>query len=163
MLTCDEYHMPTTLAEALALLQAAPDGSRLVAGATDILPWAREGRAGDVNLPAMIDLSRIEELQGYDIADGRVRLGANVVYQQFLTDEILRRHLPGMPYCSIWFADDQIREQATLAGNLVNASPAADGTPPTGTRTTTSRCRVARQTVDWLRPGLDRCQEGRSG
>ena len=130
MLTCDEYHMPTTLAEALALLQAAPDGSRLVAGATDILPWAREGRAGDVNLPAMIDLSRIEELQGYDVVEGRVRLGANVVYQEFLTDQALRRHLPGMPYCSIWFADDQIREQATLAGNLVNASPAADGTPP---------------------------------
>ncbi len=130
MLTCDEYHMPTTLAEALALLQAVPHGSRLVAGATDILPWAREGRAGDVNLPAMIDLSRIEELQGYEVAGGRVRLGANVVYQQFLTDKALRRHLPGMPYCSIWFADDQIREQATLAGNLVNASPAADGTPP---------------------------------
>lgn len=130
MLTCDEYHMPTTLSDALALLQAAPDGSRLVAGATDILPWAREGRAGDVNLPAMIDLSRIDELQGYDIVDGRVHLAANIVYQQFLTDRTLRRHLPSMPYCSIWFADDQIREQATLAGNLVNASPAADGTPP---------------------------------
>ncbi|MFV2035051.1 MAG: xanthine dehydrogenase family protein subunit M, partial [Halocynthiibacter sp.] len=35
-----------------------------------------------------------------------------------------------MPYCAIWFADDQIREQASLTGNLVNASPAADGTPP---------------------------------
>ena len=130
MLTCDEYHMPTTLAGALELLQAAPADSRLVAGATDILPWAREGRAGNVNLPAMIDLSRVEELHGYEITDGRVRLGANVVYQQFLTDPVLREHLPAMPYCSIWFADDQIREQATLAGNLVNASPAADGTPP---------------------------------
>jgi carbon-monoxide dehydrogenase medium subunit/xanthine dehydrogenase FAD-binding subunit len=122
--------MPTSLAEALALLQAAPEGSRLVAGATDILPWAREGRAGDVRLPAMIDLSKVAELQGYDITNGRVRMGANVVYQQFLTDDALRQHLPCMPYCSIWFADDQIREQATLAGNLVNASPAADGTPP---------------------------------
>jgi carbon-monoxide dehydrogenase medium subunit/xanthine dehydrogenase FAD-binding subunit len=35
-----------------------------------------------------------------------------------------------MPHCAVWFADDQIREQATLAGNIVNASPAADGTPP---------------------------------
>jgi xanthine dehydrogenase FAD-binding subunit len=34
-----------------------------------------------------------------------------------------------MPHVSVWFADDQIREQATLAGNIVNASPAADGTP----------------------------------
>ncbi len=130
MLTCDQYHMPTTLKEALELWQNAPEGSRLVAGATDILPWAREGRAGDVHLPAMIDLSRVEELNGYRIENCRVRLGANVVYQDFLTDENLREHLPCMPYCSIWFADDQIREQATLAGNVVNASPAADGTPP---------------------------------
>jgi carbon-monoxide dehydrogenase medium subunit/xanthine dehydrogenase FAD-binding subunit len=35
-----------------------------------------------------------------------------------------------MPRCAVWFADDQIREQATIGGNLVNASPAADGTPP---------------------------------
>lgn len=130
MLTCGHYHMPTSLEEALSLLASAPEGTRLVAGATDILPWAREGRAGDVHLPAMIDLSRVAELSGYKIEHGMVRLGANVVYQQFLEDEVLRRHLPCMPYCAIWFADDQIREQATLAGNIVNASPAADGTPP---------------------------------
>ncbi len=130
MLTCDQYLMPTSLAEALALWAGAPGGSRLVAGATDILPWAREGRAGDVHLPSMVDLSRVQELCGYRIEGGKVRLGANVVYQQFLEDETLRRHLPSMPYCAIWFADDQIRQQATLAGNIVNASPAADGTPP---------------------------------
>lgn len=129
MLTCDNYHRPTTLEEALHLLREAPEGSRLVAGATDILPYAREGRGGDVHLPAMIDVTRIEALSGYTIADGRVRLGANAVFQDFLTDTTLARHLPCMPFCSVWFADDQIREQATLAGNLVNASPAADGTP----------------------------------
>lgn len=130
MLTTDQYNMPTTLQEALSVWKAAPEGSRLVAGATDILPWAREGRAGDVHLPAMIDLSRVGELSGYEVANGRVRMGANIVYQQFLTDTELKEHLPCMPYCAIWFADDQIRQQATLAGNIVNASPAADGTPP---------------------------------
>ena len=53
-----------------------------------------------------------------------------LVLQTFLEDPVLREHLPAMPYCAIWFADDQIRRQATLVGNLVNASPAADGTPP---------------------------------
>ena len=130
MLFCDSYLMPTSLSEALSAWRSAPEGSRLVAGATDLLPWAREGRAGDVHLPQLVDVSRVAELDGHTIEDGRVRLGANVVYQAFLEDEVLRAHLPCMPFCSIWFADDQIRRQATLAGNIVNASPAADGTPP---------------------------------
>lgn len=129
MLTCDTYHMPTTLAEALRTWRDAVDGSRLVSGATDILPWAREGRAGDVHIPELIDVTRLSECEGHTFENGRVRLGANTVYQDFLTDGKLMRSLPCMPYCAIWFADDQIREQASLTGNLVNASPVADGTP----------------------------------
>lgn len=130
MLTCERYEMPETLAEALALWTGAPEGARLMAGATDILPWARDGRAGDVTLPMALDVSRVAELNGYERHGSRVRLGANVVWQDFLDDPQLAAWLPVMPYCSVWFADDQIRQQATLAGNLVNASPAADGTPP---------------------------------
>lgn len=129
MLTCDNYHLPTSLSEALAIWNNAQTGSRLVSGATDILPWAREGRAGDVHLPELIDVTRIAELDGYSFKNGRVRLGANTVYQDFLTDQTLMRSLPCMPFCAIWFADDQIREQASVTGNLVNASPVADGTP----------------------------------
>ena len=130
VLTCDHYLLPETLGEALVQWAGAPPGSRLIAGATDTLPWARQGRAGDVHVPHLIDITRIAELQDYEISDGRVRLGANLVFQRFLSDETLKTHLPCMPHCAIWFADDQIREQATLAGNIVNASPAADGTPP---------------------------------
>lgn len=130
MLNFERYEMPATLAEALALWSDAPEGARLIAGATDILPWAREGRAGDVTLPLGLDLSRVAELNGHERHGNRVRLGANVVWQDFLDNPELARWLPVMPYCSVWFADDQIRQQATLAGNLVNASPAADGTPP---------------------------------
>ena len=129
MLTCDTYHLPTNLQDALKLWSEAPQGSRLVSGATDILPWAREGRAGDVHIPSFIDVTRVAEFKGHSIAHGRVRLGANTVYQDFLTERVLKQLLPCMPYCAIWFADDQIREQATLAGNLANASPVADGTP----------------------------------
>ena len=129
MLTCDTYHLPTNLQDALKLWSEAPQGSRLVSGATDILPWAREGRAGDVHIPSFIDVTRVAEFKGHSIAHGRVRLGANTVYQDFLTERVLKQLLPCMPYCAIWFADDQIREQATLAGNLANGSPVADGTP----------------------------------
>ena len=54
-------------------------------------------------------------------------MGAGLVIQDFLSDRTLAAHLPCMPYCAVWFADDQIREQATLAGNIVNASPPCRG------------------------------------
>ncbi|WP_114965734.1 FAD binding domain-containing protein [Alkalilacustris brevis] len=130
MFTYDSYHMPLTLRDALEAVAKLPSGGRVIAGGTDIVPWAREGRAGDVHFPVLVDVSRVDEFQGYDLQGGRVRLNANVVYQDFLDDAVLRANLPCMPHCAIWFADDQIRQQATLAGNLVNASPAADGTPP---------------------------------
>jgi carbon-monoxide dehydrogenase medium subunit/xanthine dehydrogenase FAD-binding subunit len=129
MLLCDEYLMPGSLDEAFAMMARHAGAHRVVAGATDFLPWAREGRAGDVHQPVVIDISRVRELCGHTVQDGRVRLGANVTFADFLADHALRAQLPVMPFVSVWFADDQIREQATLAGNIVNASPAADGTP----------------------------------
>src|SRR5882757_9233300 len=101
----------------------------IVAGCTDTLPWAREGRAGDVEIPVLIDVSKIPELNERHIGDTRVRLGAATPIQRFLDDPALGCAMPAMPRCAVWFADDQIRAQATLGGNVVNASPAADATP----------------------------------
>lgn len=129
MLTCDDYLSPKTLDEAFDAMAAHAGRHRLVAGATDILPWAREGRAGDVHIPVLIDIAGIPELRVREVADGKVRLGAATCFQRFLDDPALTNALPAMPFCAVWFADDQIRESATIGGNLVNASPAADGTP----------------------------------
>lgn len=148
MLSCDEYLMPKSLEEAFDLLDGHGDGCRIVAGATDVLPWARDGRAGDVHYPAVIDVSRVAELSGVAVQDGRVRMGGNVTFQSFLGDPVLRDAVPIMRHVAVWFADDQIRELATLAGNIINASPAADGTPPmialNGTVTLESRRRGKR-------------------
>ena len=129
MLTCDEYLMPLSLDEAFTAMENNRGRYRLVAGATDILPWAREGRAGDVDIPVLIDLTKIPELRERSIDERRVRLGAATPIQRFLDDPELSRAMPCMPRCAVWFADDQIRESATIGGNLVNASPAADTTP----------------------------------
>jgi xanthine dehydrogenase FAD-binding subunit len=129
MLTCDEYMTPTTLAEAFAAMAAHRGRYRIVAGCTDTFPWAREGRAGDVDIPVLIDVSKIPELNELRVDEARVRLGAATPIQRFLDDAKLARALPCMPRCAVWFADDQIRAQATIGGNIVNASPAADGTP----------------------------------
>ncbi|HEY0441145.1 MAG TPA: FAD binding domain-containing protein [Xanthobacteraceae bacterium] len=130
MLMCDAYLMPRSLAEAFGAMAEHAGRFRLVAGATDILPWAREGRAGDVTIPVLIDVSRIPELRERGVTDNMVRLGAATPIQRFLDDRALAAALPSMPRCAVWFADDQIRETATIGGNLVNASPAADGVPP---------------------------------
>jgi len=130
MLTCDDYLVPETLDAALRLLDEQAGKARIVAGCTDLLPWAREGRAGDVHVPVLIDISKIGELQARHVEAGRVRLGAATPFQRFLDDPPMMTALPMMPRCAVWFADDQIREAATLGGNLVNASPAGDGFPP---------------------------------
>ena len=130
MLYCDQYHVPQTLEEAFNLIQTNKGNYKVLAGATDILPWAREGRGGDVNYKSVIDISKITDISEFQLQGDRISLGANVTMQQLLEDPFLRKHIPVMAKSAIWFADDQIREQATLGGNLVNASPAADATPP---------------------------------
>jgi len=129
MLICDEYLTPGSLDEAFTAMQRARGHFRIVAGATDTLPWAREGRAGDVEIPVLIDVVRIPDLRELRVDDRRVRLGAATPIQRFLDNPTLARVLPCMPRCAVWFADDQIRAQATIGGNIVNASPAADATP----------------------------------
>lgn len=128
MLTFDQYLTPASLEAAFDALERIP-GARLVAGATDLLPWARAGRAGDVHLPALIDVTRIPQLNGVVLQDGRIRMGAATPIAAFQHDELLQRQAPVLGCCAVWFADDQIREQATVGGNLVNASPAGDSQP----------------------------------
>jgi carbon-monoxide dehydrogenase medium subunit/xanthine dehydrogenase FAD-binding subunit len=128
MLICDQYITARSLDEAFDAMETHRGRRRLVAGATDILPWAREGRAGDVEIPVLIDVTRIPELRERRV-DDKVRIGAATPIQRFLDDPKLAAALPCMPRCAVWFADDQIRESATIGGNVINASPAADGTP----------------------------------
>jgi carbon-monoxide dehydrogenase medium subunit/xanthine dehydrogenase FAD-binding subunit len=129
MLTCDDYLSPRTLDEAFDAMERHRGAYRLIAGATDILPWAREGRAGDVHIPVLIDIAGIPDLNVREIGAGTVRLGGATRFQRFIDDKALMAAMPSLPFCAVWFADDQIRESATIGGNLVNASPAADGTP----------------------------------
>lgn len=129
MLICDEYITPATLGDAFAAMASNRGRYRIVAGCTDTLPWAREGRAGDVEIPVLIDVTKIPKLNERRVDGSRVRLGAAMPIQRFLDDSSLARAMPAMPRCAVWFADDQIRAQATVGGNIVNASPAADVTP----------------------------------
>jgi carbon-monoxide dehydrogenase medium subunit/xanthine dehydrogenase FAD-binding subunit len=129
MLICDEYLTPGSLEEVFAAMARHRGRYRVVAGCTDTLPWAREGRAGDVRIPVLIDVTRVADLCELRVEGRRVRLGAATPIQRFLDNAPLANALPCMQHCAVWFADEQVRAQATIGGNIVNASPAADVTP----------------------------------
>lgn len=129
MLTYDRYDTAKTLAGAFDALERTP-GARLIAGATDLLPWAREGRAGDVHLAGLVDISKVPELCGVSLGDdGRISMGAATPIAAFLNHPLLQQQASVLGRCAVWFADNQIREQATIGGNLINASPAGDAFP----------------------------------
>ena len=128
MLRYDNYFIPKTLKEYFELTSKVKD-CRIVAGCTDILPWAREGRGGEVFLKNVVDVSRIKELNVFNFGTKKILLGAATNYQKLFLDKKIRKSLKVLPQVSVWFADDQIRELATLGGNIVNASPAGDGMP----------------------------------
>ena len=96
MLTCDTYLLPQTLDEAFDALGENRGGCRVVAGSTDLLPWAREGRADDVHVPILVDITRIPEMTARRRDGDRVRLGAATPMQRFLDDAMLMEALPVM-------------------------------------------------------------------
>jgi CO/xanthine dehydrogenase FAD-binding subunit len=78
--------------------------------------------------PALLDLTGISELREWDIAEGRVRLGAGVTYSQVITE--LGGRLPGLALAARTVGSPQIRNRGTIGGNLGTASPAGDAHPP---------------------------------
>lgn len=120
------YHRPTTLAEARQL-HGELAGARYVAGATDLLVAIKSGRtepAALVSLRGVAGLDRIELTP-----DGAV-LGATTRIADLATHAALRAAYPELAQACAALGTEQVRNQATLGGNLANASPCADTAPP---------------------------------
>ncbi len=113
----------TTLDDALHALAAGP--AQIIAGGTDWFP-AQGDRPFDGNL---IDISRVPDLRGISKTDTGWRIGAATTWT-----EIIRADLPpafdGLKLAAQEVGSVQIQNTGTIAGNLCNASPAADGVPP---------------------------------
>ncbi|MGK9166372.1 xanthine dehydrogenase family protein subunit M [Inquilinus limosus] len=117
------YLRPGTLDEAVAAL-AAP-GGRILAGGTDLFPAAGERPlTGPV-----IDISRLAELDGIVLGDDRIRIGARTSWSTIIATP-LPRCLDALKAAAREVGSIQIQNAGTIAGNLCNASPAADGVPP---------------------------------
>ncbi|NJN84381.1 MAG: hypothetical protein HC802_20280 [Caldilineaceae bacterium] len=127
-----DYLAPTTLHEALAFKAEWGDRARVVAGGTDLLVELDRGqrRTADGQPPALIDLTRVPGLGQIEQINGQIRLGALVTHNQCAASPlIVGKAFPLARAC--WeVGAPQIRNRATVAGNLITASPANDTIAP---------------------------------
>ena len=125
-MTVQIYERPESLEEATRLL-VEEEGSHALSGGTDLAVAMRHGKAEP---RVVVDLKGIPELaSSITRLNGGFRIAANTVMTDLEQDEDVRRELPGLVEAAEVVGSVQIRNRATLAGNLCNASPAAD-TPP---------------------------------
>lgn len=122
------YERPTTMAEAVALLDAHGPDARIIAGGTDLVIGLRDYT---IQPRVVIDLKRIPELRSaIRREDGRLSISAGTVMSEIEADPLVLGHFRPLAEAAEVVGSVQIRNRATLAGNICNASPAADTAPP---------------------------------
>jgi xanthine dehydrogenase FAD-binding subunit len=165
-----EYAAPSTVTEAVQLLQRGGPSARVLAGGTDIIVMAREFRR-DVSM--MIDVKKIAELTEISYSPDRgLRLGAAAPCYRIYENEDVKRHYPALVDSASLIGGIQIQSRASIGGNLCNSSPAADSIPtiialggvchiagPGGERTVPAEefCTASRPASPWARSRQPRC------
>ena len=118
---------PQTLPEALAMLaEQAPDVMPL-AGGTNVIIELRDGHSYP---KLLMDVSRLHELRGIRRDDGHIVIGGGATIAELLTHPLIVEHGLPLQQATAMLANPLVRNRATVAGNLGNASPAADTAPP---------------------------------
>lgn len=119
-----DYKLPTTIAEAVTALDAAAGQGRIIAGGTDLL---LDLEGGKFIAKLLIDVSRIPELTEIRREDDALIIGAAVTFTSLTQSELVQKYAPSLAKAADRVGSLQIRNCATLAGNVVTAQPAADG------------------------------------
>ncbi len=121
-----DYTAPSTVEEAVRILAGAPGTAKILSGGTDLLVQIRSGRAS----PSLIvDIKKIPGISGIRQRDGGFVIGASTPGAVIGECEALRRAWPGVVEATNLIGSTQVQGRASLAGNLCNASPAADSVP----------------------------------
>jgi carbon-monoxide dehydrogenase medium subunit len=120
--------LPTSVEECLrALADRGPD-ARVVAGGTDLVPQLK---AGMLQTGCVVDLSGVKQLRQLARANGSgLRIGAAVTARTLERDAAVKKAYPALSESGALVGSVQVRNLATLGGNLCNAAPSADMAPP---------------------------------
>jgi carbon-monoxide dehydrogenase medium subunit len=118
-----DYYAPRSLGEALELLGRHGDQAKVLAGGQSLLAAMKLRLASP---KVLIDLNRIDALQGIRDGDGWLAIGAMTRYSDIKDAELVRRTCPLLPQTIKLLADAQIRNRGTIGGSLAHADPAAD-------------------------------------
>ena len=121
-----QYEAPTTIDQAVALLNNTGNASRVLAGGTDLLVQLRSGM---IEPELIVDIKKIPEVRTILKEDGKYRVGAAVTGAELGEHEDLKAAWPGVVEAVELIGSTQIQGRASLGGNLCNASPAADAVP----------------------------------
>lgn len=123
------YHRPAGLAEVLSLLQEVSPAV-LVAGCTDFIPALRKGVWSYPDGIGLIDLRQVPELTGITRDDKTLVIGGATRLKEIVVSQLIQEQVPLLAQAVQEMASLQVRNSATIGGNLCTASPAADTAPP---------------------------------
>ena len=118
-----EYHAPTTLNDAVALLSQLGDEAKVLAGGHSLLPMMKMRFAEPAHL---IDLNKIEQLRGIREEDGLIKIGAMTVENDILGSALLGEKASLLPKAVKLIADPQVRNRGTIGGDIAHGDPAND-------------------------------------
>jgi carbon-monoxide dehydrogenase medium subunit len=118
-----EYHRPSTLQDAVALLGRLGDDAKLLAGGQSLIPLMKLRL---VSPRHVVDLNRITELGSIAERDGALVIGALVRESELEASDVVRRRLPILADACRVIADPLVRNLATVGGNLAHGDPAND-------------------------------------
>lgn len=123
-----ELALPGSVDDCLGILAKQGPDAKLLAGGTDLLPQLKNGL---LKPSWVIDLSGVPALRGLGRGNGRgLRVGAAVTARELERDPFVRSAYPALAESAALVGSVQVRNLATVGGNLCNAAPSADMAPP---------------------------------
>jgi carbon-monoxide dehydrogenase medium subunit len=120
------YLQPKNLSEAVEALAAAPKPLAPIAGGTDLMLDLEQGRHEPVE--TLLDVTGVEEMLALEIRGDRLFIGAGIAVNRIVSHPEVLKHAQALYEAGNLIAGPQVRNVATLGGNVAHALPAADGT-----------------------------------